>query len=311
MGLGFTEGLVVPDTKRKYEVPKSAWGLTPRQIAAMGLNDESVVRRLEPKEELITAKAYYGGEEVTETTRIQPRMSGGPVDTKAPGQAPPDLPSLLLDGRICYIGMPLVPAVTELIISELLWLNYSSPEKPVYVYINSIGTQGPNGQAMGFETEAYAILDTLNYIRPEIHTLVVGQAFGNAAMILASGKKGNRYALPNARIMTAPPRINRSFGSVSNIMIKANELENNTQTYVDFLAQYTGRDKEEVRQDVGRNRYFTPPQAIEYGLIDRIVQPMDTVAIDEKDYEGMLRASQAQQRGTQRMPAGATAEGGY
>ncbi len=136
--------------------------------------------------------------------------------------------------------LQLVPAVTELVISELLWLNYSAPEKPVYVYLNSIGSQGPDGQAVGFETEAYAILDTLAYIRPEIHTLVVGQAYGNAAMILASGKKGSRFSLPNARIMTAPPRMNRSFGSVSNMMIKANELEYNTQSYVDFLAQYTG-----------------------------------------------------------------------
>ena len=130
--------------------------------------------------------------------------------------------------------------MTELVISELLWLNYSAPEKPVYVYLNSIGSQGPDGQAVGFETEAYAILDTLAYIRPEIHTLVVGQAYGNAAMILASGKKGSRFSLPNARIMTAPPRMNRSFGSVSNMMIKANELEYNTQSYVDFLSQYTG-----------------------------------------------------------------------
>lgn len=137
-------------------------------------------------------------------------------------------------------GLQLVPAVTELVISELLWLNYSAPEKPVYVYLNSIGSQGPDGQAVGFETEAYAILDTLAYIRPEIHTLVVGQAYGNAAMILASGKKGSRFSLPNARIMTAPPRMNRSFGSVSNMMIKANELEYNTQSYVDFLSQYTG-----------------------------------------------------------------------
>lgn len=86
-----------------------------------------------------------------------------------------------------------MPAVTELVISELLWLNYSYPEKPVYVYINSVGTQQADGQSVGFETEAYAILDTLAYIRPEIQTLVVGQAFGNAAMILASGQKGKRY----------------------------------------------------------------------------------------------------------------------
>lgn len=148
--------------------------------------------------------------------------------------------------------MQLVPAVTELVISELLWLNYSSPEKPVYVYLNSIGSQGPDGQAVGFETEAYAILDTLAYIRPEIHTLVVGQAYGNAAMILASGKKGNRFSLPNARIMTAPPRMNRSFGSVSNMMIKANELEYNTQSYVDFLSQYTGEIAHFSRQCLDR-----------------------------------------------------------
>lgn len=123
-----------------------------------------------------------------------------------------------------------MPAVTELVISELLWLNYNNPEKQIYIYLNSIGTQTPDGQAVGFETEAYAILDTLGYIRPEVYTLVIGQAFGNAAMIAACGKKGCRYALEHARMMTAPPRMNRTFGSTHNIMIKANELEYNTQT---------------------------------------------------------------------------------
>ncbi|CAL5229134.1 g12405 [Coccomyxa viridis] len=274
----------------------------------MGITDPDVVQRIGPQDpELLRAKAFYVGDEVDSNSRVATRMSAG--TGAAPGQAPPDLPSLLLDGRICYIGMPLVPAVTELVISELLWLNFSSPEKPVYVYLHSIGSQTPDGQAVGFDTEAYAILDTLAYIRPEIHTLALGQAFGNAAMILASGKKGNRFALPHSRIMTAPPRINRSFGSTSNIMIKANELEYNTQTYVEFLSNYTGRDKEEVRKDVGRNRYFTPEQAIEYGLIDRIVQPQDAVAMDEKNYEAILQKSQANQRGGSRQPEGA--EAGY
>lgn len=202
----------------------------------------------------------------------------------------------------------LVPAVTELVISELLWLNYSNPEKPVYVYLNCIGSQTADGQAVGFETEAYAILDTLSYIRPEIHTLVVGQAYGNAAMILASGKRGCRFALPNARIMTAPPRLNRSFGSASNIMIKANELEYNTQTYVDFLSTFTGKDKDTVRKDVGRNRYFTPSEAITYGLIDRIVTPEDAVAIEERNYEAQLQSAQAQQRGSGRRSAAPSAD---
>ena len=138
------------------------------------------------------------------------------------------------------VCLQLVPAVTELVISELLYLNYSAPEKPVYVYINSIGSQGPNGEALGFETEAYAILDTLAYIKSEIQTLNIGQANGNAAMLLASGAKGKRFSLPHARIMTAPPRMNRSFGNVSNMMIKANELEYNTQIYVDFMSKFTG-----------------------------------------------------------------------
>lgn len=126
------------------------------------------------------------------------RASGG--GGGAPAQAPPDLPSLLLNARICYLGMPLVPSVTELLIAELLWLNFDNPEKPVYFYVNSTGSQSPDGKAVASETEAYAVLDTLHYIRPDVHTVCVGKAHGNAAMLLASGKKGCRYALPNASI---------------------------------------------------------------------------------------------------------------
>ena len=126
-------------------------------------------------------------------------------------------------------------------------------------------------------------------------------------MILASGKKGHRFALPHSRIMTAPPRKNRSFGNVSNMLIKANELENATQTYVHFMSKFTGREAEEVRADVGRNRYFTPEQAIEYGIIDRVVSPSDDVAIERRDYEGMLRANQAGARGSRSGGGGAAA----
>ncbi|KAK9842598.1 hypothetical protein WJX81_008193 [Elliptochloris bilobata] len=289
-------------------VPKAAYGLSLNQMAALGLAVGEMALKLgEPSPDSLRAKAFYCGDEVP-TKKRPTRMAAG--TGAAPGQAPPDLPSLLLDGRICYIGMPLVPQVTELVISELLWLNYSSPEKPVYVYLHSMGSQTPDGQAVGFETEATAIIDTLNYIRPDIHTLVVGQAFGNAAMILASGKKGCRFALPHARIMTAPPRLNRSFGAAPNIMIKANELEHSTQTYVELLAKATGKEEAEVRKDVGRNRYFTPEQAIEYGIIDRIVRPQEEVAMEKKDYEGMLQKAQAQQR-PRAASAGPSADSGY
>ena len=82
---------------------------------------------------------------------------------------------------------------------------------------------------MAFETEAYALLDTMKYITPEVYTLVIGEAMGNAAMLVASGKKGNRFMLPHARMMTCPPRMNRSFGSTVNMMIRAQDLEYNTQ----------------------------------------------------------------------------------
>lgn len=307
MGISFTEDFQQSETSSSgLLLPTSPeFGLTMKQMDVLGLSNQAMTKLPEVKAELLTAKCHYVGDFVETGKRQAPRMA---VDTKAPGQAPPDLPSLLLDGRICYIGMPLVQAVTELVISELLWLNYSSPEKPIYVYINSTGSQNPNGESVGFETEAYAILDTLAYIRPDFYTLVIGQAFGNAAMILAAGKKGHRFALPHSRIMTCPPRMNRSFGNTTNIMIKANELEQNTQTYVDFMSMFTGKDKETVRKDVGRNRYFTPAQAIDYGIIDRVVAPTDEVAIDARDYEGMLRASQSQQRGSRY--AGAAAEAG-
>jgi ATP-dependent Clp protease protease subunit len=91
---------------------------------------------------------------------------------------PPDLPSLLLHNRIVYIGMPLVPAVTELIIAELLYLNYEDTSKPITMYINSSGTTTADGQSVGFETEAFAIADVMKYVRPPVCTIAVGQAFG-------------------------------------------------------------------------------------------------------------------------------------
>ncbi|RMZ52042.1 hypothetical protein APUTEX25_001236 [Auxenochlorella protothecoides] len=301
MGIGFhptyepTNEPVVPSFCPEF-------GLTTSQMRVLGLTQQPEIgTSIDPVSLLIiqdtlTAKAFYVGDHVSETSRQATRMAR---DTRAPGRAPPDLPSLLLDGRICYIGMPLVPAVTELVISELLWLNYSSQDKPVYVYINSTGSQTAAGESVGFETEATAILDTMAYIRPDIYTLVIGQACGNAAMLLASGKKGCRYALPHARIMTCPPRLNRAFGSTSTVMIRANELEANTQVFVDFMTAATGKDAATVRKDIGRNRYFTPEAAIEYGLIDRVVQPSEAVQIERRNYELEMRSHQAARRAAQ------------
>jgi len=312
MGIGFVEEgdlpkKIIRPRQRKLESPANMYGLSTEQMGVLGLTgDHTDYRKAgEPEPEMLTAKAHYGQNYQAQMTSptmmsaVGTQMSyGGP-----PGQAPPDLPSLLLHSRICYLGMPLVPAVTELIIAELLWLNYDSPQKPLYLYINSTGSQTRYGEAVGFETEAYAIMDTLNYVRPDVHTVCIGQAYGNAAMLLASGTKGFRYSLPNASIMTCPPRINRASGGTKSIMGKANELEDNTQTYVDFLTQFTGKKKEDVRKDVGRTRYFTPNEAIEYGLIDKVIKSGES-AIDAKDYEGMIAQQAAADRAAAAAPGG-------
>ena len=108
---------------------------------------------------------------------------------------PPDMPSLLLSNRIVYLGTPIASQVTELIISELLYLQNESQEKPVLIYINSPGTTTEDGRPTGFESEAFAIYDTMNYCKAPVHTVLVGKAYGLAAMLLAAGVKGKRSAL--------------------------------------------------------------------------------------------------------------------
>lgn len=306
MGIGFIPEDAEPQLENPLpedvDVPSSMFGLSPRQMLAMGIAGDDVQRlQQNVTEESIRSSAFYVPTQAkVPVSQKQPttmRRGGGGSGVLTPGQAPPDLPSLLLDSRIVFIGMPLVASVTELIVSELLWLNYNQPEKPVYMYINSLGSQKEQ-QAVGFETEAYAILDTMNYIRPDVATLAIGQAYGNACMILAAGQKGKRAALPHARIKMATPRINRSFGKTTDIMVKANELEANTDMYLKFLSDFTGVDQDQVYKDCERDKYFTPEQAIEYGLIDRIVKPEEGLAMDAKDYEGALEAMRGQRRRT-------------
>jgi len=222
--------------------------------------------------------------------RVAPGGGGGGYRKKTP----PDLPSLLLDSRIVYIGMSLVPQVTELIISELLWLNYTQPTKPVSLYVHSTGSQTVDGQQVAFENEAYAVIDTMRYIKPDIFTIVVGQAMGTAALLVASGKKGGRYALPNARIQVGPPRINRAFGRTASMMIRANELEKMTDTYSTMLAGATGFPAAFCRRLIGRNRWLTPADAIDARIIDKVYEVgPEQAAAERKHFEAAKAAREA------------------
>lgn len=184
---------------------------------------------------------------------------------------PPDLPSLLLHNRIIYIGMPLVPSVTELVIAQLLYLNYQNSQT-ITMYINSPGTNSPDGRAFSYDTEAFAIADTMLFIKPPIRTICVGQAFGTAAMLLSLGQKGNRFSLPNASIMLNQPR-SRARGQASDIAIRAREVLSNRRTTNEFLAKASGKDLDTVDRDTSRVRYLAPEEAVEYGLIDKVLYP--------------------------------------
>ncbi|MDG2991255.1 ATP-dependent Clp protease proteolytic subunit [Candidatus Synechococcus calcipolaris G9] len=184
---------------------------------------------------------------------------------------PPDLPSLLLKERIVYLGMPLVASVTELIVAQLLYLQYDDPEKPIRIYINSTGTSRYDGEPIGFETEAFAICDTIQYIKPPVHTICIGQAIGMAALLLSSGSQGCRASLPHATIVLQQTK-SYAQGQATDIQIRAQEVLANKKTMIDILAKNTGQTPERISRDMDRLLYMTPDEAKAYGLIDRILE---------------------------------------
>ena len=206
-----------------------------------------------------------------------PYSEGGSSSFRTP---PPDLPSLLLKERIVYLGLPLFSDddakrqmgidVTELIIAQLLYLEFDNPEKPIFFYINSTGTSWYSGDAIGFETEAFAICDTIKYVKPPVHTICIGQAMGTAAMILSAGTNGQRASLPNASIVLHQPR-SGARGQATDIQIRAKEVLQNKRTMLEMLSLNTGRSPEQLAEDSDRMTYLTPKEALEYGLIDRVL----------------------------------------
>jgi ATP-dependent Clp protease protease subunit len=185
-------------------------------------------------------------------------------------QAPPDLPSFIFKERIVYLGMTLVPSVTELILAELLYLQYEDRNRPIHFYINSTGSS-KDGQKYGYDTEALAIYDTIQYVSPPVHTIAVGTAWGEAAMLLASGSKGNRAALPSASIMLKQP-LSAFRGQASELEIQRQEMRNTKMQTLEILAKCTNRDTEAIEKDINRPVYFELEDAIKYGLIDKILR---------------------------------------
>jgi ATP-dependent Clp protease protease subunit len=188
----------------------------------------------------------------------------------------------LLKERIIYLGLPLVSSddykrqmgvdVTKLIIAQLLYLQFDDPEKPIFFYINSTGTSWYTGDSIGYETEAFAICDTMRYVKPPVHTICLGQAMGTAAMILSAGTKGFRASLPHATIVLNQPRTGMGQAQATDIQIRAKEVLSNKQAMLDILSRNTGQTPEKIAKDTDRMFYLTPQEAKDYGIIDRVLE---------------------------------------
>jgi len=287
-------------------IPESLYGLNPSQMD-MFLTEDSPIKRQADRvteESITSAKHYSEGTGMWSLTGLKDgpsrlsmsvnmyRGGGGGGGYGRLRSAPPDLPSLLLDARILYLGMPIVPAVTELLIAELMWLDYDNPSKPVYFYINSPGTQNEKHEPIAFETEAYAIADTIAYVKPKVYTLNCGMAFGQAAMLLSLGTKGSRALMPSSTTKLHLPVVNKSSGSSVDMWIKAKELDVNTQYYIELLAKGIGKSKEEIAKDIQRSRYFFPQEAIDYGIADKILTKQG-LSVEKRNYDEMLAQSKA------------------
>ncbi|KAK9287177.1 hypothetical protein L1049_015588 [Liquidambar formosana] len=301
-------------------VPQYLYGLSASQMD-MFMTEDNPVRRQSEKvteDSISSARNYldHGGmyslSDMNDRGPSQHSMSvsmyrGGARGFGRPRTAPPDLPSLLLDARICYLGMPIVPAVTELLVAQFMWLDFDNPTKPIYLYINSPGTQNEEMELVGSETEAYAIADTMAYCKSPIYTVNCGMAFGQAAMLLSLGAKGYRGLQPNCSTKLYLPKVSKSSGAVIDMWIKAKELDANTEYYIELLAKGIGKPKEEIAKDIQRPKYFQAKEAIEYGVADKIIDSEDA-AFEKRNYEEMLAQSKAMRRaagaGPQAAPSG-------
>ena len=183
------------------------------------------------------------------------------VEQTSRGERAYDIFSRLLKDRILFIGTPVDDAYSNLVIAQLLFLEAEDPDKDIHLYINSPG---------GSVTAALAIYDTMQYVKPAIETICMGQAASGAALLLAAGAKGKRFALPHARIMIHQP-YGGAQGQASDIQIQAKEIIRMRQDLDRILASHTGQSLERVEKDSDRDFFMSPEEAREYGLIDEVI----------------------------------------
>jgi ATP-dependent Clp protease protease subunit len=180
-----------------------------------------------------------------------------------------DIYSRLLKERIIFLGTPVDDAVANLLIAQLLHLESDDPEKDISIYINS-----PGGEITGL----FAIYDTMQYVKPDIQTICVGQAASAAAVLVGAGTKGKRFALPHSRILIHQPH-GGAQGQAVDIEIQAKEIKRMRELLDQLLAHHTGQTVEKVAADTDRDFIMSAPEAKEYGIIDEVITNRDLAAV--------------------------------
>lgn len=178
------------------------------------------------------------------------------------GERAYDIYSRLLKDRVVFIGGPIDDTLANIVIAQLLFLVSEDDKEDVRLYINSPG---------GSVTSAMAIYDTMQYLKSDIETICIGQAASAAAVLLAAGSKGKRYALPNSRIMIHQP-MGEVGGQASDIAIHAQEILRVKEDIISILANHTGKSEAQVEKDSERDRYMSAQKAKEYGIIDKVIE---------------------------------------
>ena len=184
------------------------------------------------------------------------------VEQSSRGERAYDIYSRLLKERIIFVVGPINDNVASLVTAQMLFLESENPKKEIYMYINSPG---------GLVTAGLGIYDTMQYIKPDVSTLCIGQAASMGSFLLAAGQKGKRYSLPNSRIMVHQPSAGFQ-GQATDIEIHANEVLSLKERLNKIYSKHTGKSEKDIKSALERDNFMTPESAKEFGLIDQVVE---------------------------------------
>ncbi len=194
------------------------------------------------------------------------------VEQTSRGERSYDIYSRLLKDRIIFIGQEVEDNMANLIIAQLLFLESQDPDREISMYVNSPG---------GVITSGLAIYDTMQYIKPDVATICIGQAASMGAVLLAAGAPGKRYSLPNSRVMIHQP-LGGARGQATDIEIQAKEILKFRSLLNGILAEHSGQKVSKVAKDTDRDNFMSAQEALEYGLIDKIIEPKNLADLKGK-----------------------------